>query len=586
MLPPRRLPGLLICLAIAATACGAPATPAPTATNPASPTASSTSAAAAASAVPASAPPSAAACAPAATPVAKDWNNRVWYEVFVRSFADGNGDGIGDLRGLTAKLDYLNDGDPSTTTDLGITGIWLMPIFESPSYHGYDVIDYRKVARDYGTSADFTALLAAAHKRGIKVILDLVLNHTSSLNPWFIDSQTPGSTHADWYVWSDTNPGYLGPQGQTVWHGLGGRWFYGVFSDTMPDLNLRNPAVTAELDQVAAFWLAQGVDGFRLDAIPYLVEEGRKGFSTPSTLAWLDAFQASVKAASPGAMTVGEVWAGSSVAGTYVPDAADLTFNFDLALATVAALQNGQSAPLTSALAETVTAWPANQEGTFLTNHDQVRLMSQVAGKVDSAKLAALLLMTEPGVPFVYYGEEVGLAGTKPDESIRTPMPWTGALPGGGFTTGTPWEPLADGSATANVATEQASRDSLLATYRTLIRLHEGDAALREGVTIPVAGSGSVVAWLRATADRTLLVVANVSGSPVSDYTLSLDAGPLCGTGPAAARIVASVNAGAGGAAGGAPALPARTASGGFSGYRPLPTLPAYGGFVIDLGTP
>lgn len=516
--------------------------------------------------------------------MAKDWNNRVWYEVFVRSFADGNGDGIGDLRGLTAKLDYLNDGNPATTSDLGITGIWLMPIMEAASYHGYDVIDYRKVEQAYGTSADFQAFLAAAHERGIKVILDLVMNHTSNQNPWFIDAQTPGSVHDSWYVWSATDPGYAGPSGQTVWHPSGGRWFYGLFSDTMPDLNLRNPAVTAELESIAGYWLGMGVDGFRLDAIPYLIEEGTKQASTPSTLAWLKGFHVSVLADNPDAMLIGEVWAGASVAARYVPASVDLTFDFDLASATVAAVQNGQPAPLTSALAETVAAWPANQEGTFLTNHDQPRVMSQLDGNADEARLAALLLMTEPGIPFVYYGEELGLTGTKPDEQIRSPMPWTGALPAGGFTSGTPWEPLAAGSTGVNVATEQATPDSLLSTYRTLIRMHEGDTALRNGLTVPVTATGPVVAWLRVTAGRVLLVVANASGNAVSDYALSLDAGPLCEPGPAAASLVASVNGGSTGA--GAAALPARTASGGFTGYRPLAPLPAHGGYVIDLGSP
>ena len=141
--------------------------------------------------------------APAAT--APWWRDRVFYEVFVRSFADSDGDGIGDLRGLTERLDYLNDGDPATTDDLGVTGLWLMPVAESPSYHGYDVTDYTAIEPDYGTADDFQALMAAAHERGIEVIVDLVLNHTSVEHPWFQDARTPGSAHDDWYVWSDTS---------------------------------------------------------------------------------------------------------------------------------------------------------------------------------------------------------------------------------------------------------------------------------------------------------------------------------------------------------------------------------------------
>ncbi len=509
------------------------------------------------------------------------WNDGVWYEAFVRSFADSNGDGVGDLRGLTSKLDYLNDGSASSTTDLGVSGIWLMPIFEAASYHGYDVIDYRKIDPAYGTAADFKAFLAAAHARGIKVILDLVMNHTSDQNPWFKASANGDPTYADWYIWSDTDPGYLGPQGQTVWHPLNGRYYYGVFGAGMPDLNLRNPAVTAELESIAKYWLDQGVDGFRLDAIPYLIEDGQKQFSTPDTLAWLRGFQASVKAVNPDAMTIGEVWADSSIAAKYVPASADLTFDFDLAGATVASVQTGQPSTLASAIGQTVTSWPANEEGTFLTNHDQARVMSQLGGRADEGRLAAFLLMTEPGVPWIYYGEELGLTGSKPDPQIRTPMPWTADPKTGGFTTGTPWEPLAAGTTATNVATESADPSSLLNEYRSLVRVHDGQPALQSGGTIPVAATGPVVAWLRTTSDDVQLVVANTSGTATSDYTLSLDRGPLCAT-VGTAAIVTTVNMAAGATA----APPDVTGAGGFADYRPLATLPARGGAVIDLGTP
>jgi alpha-amylase len=562
---------------LAVEACGS--NPSPT---PGAPTASAAPASAAASA-PAAPSPSAtsAACVPAVTPPAKPWNDGVWYEAFVRSFKDGNGDGYGDLRGLTSKLDYLNDGNPATTTDLGVTGIWLMPIFEAASYHGYDVIDYRKIERDYGTSADFAAFIAAAHHRGMKVILDLVMNHTSDRNPWFVGSATGKGPYADWYVWSGTDPGYLGPQGQTVWHPLGGRWYYGVFGAGMPDLNLRTPAVTAELEAIAKFWMGTGVDGFRLDAIPYLIEDGQKQFSTPETITWLKGFQASLKEANPSAMTIGEVWAGAQIAAKYVPDATDMTFDFDLAAATVASVQTGQPSALASALGQTVALWPANQSGAFLTNHDQVRVMSQLGGRLDEAKLAAMLLMAEPGVPFVYYGEELGLTGTKPDERIRTPMPWTPQPVTAGFTTGKPWEPLAPGTATTNVQTESADPSSLLSTYRTLIRVHDGQAPLHLGATVPVAATGPVVAWLRVTADDAQLVVANTADAPASDYALSLDAGPLCSAG-GSATVVTSVNMDSATGVG----APVRTPAGGFTGYRPVAVLPPHAGAVIDLGRP
>jgi alpha-amylase len=561
---PRRVAALAAAAAIVVvSACGSVA-PSP------SPSAPATSAAPAASA---------GCSAPSAAPATGHWwNDRVFYEVFVRSFRDANGDGIGDLRGLTEKLDYLNDGDATTTTDLGVTGLWLMPVAQAASYHGYDVTDYRAIEKDYGTSADFQRLVEEAHKRGIAVIVDLVLNHTSSQHPWFRDAITPGSAHDDWYVWSPTDPGYAGPSGQAVWHKAGNRWYYGVFSDAMPDLNLRNPKVTAELTDVARYWLNDlGVDGFRLDAAQHLIEEGQKQLSTPSTLAWLRDFHAAVRADKADALLVGEVFAGASIAGRYVPDSTDLTFDFDLAGATVAALQSRQPASLVSAIDETNGSWPAGQEATFLTNHDQERVMSQLNGDVAAARLAAFMLLTQPGVPFVYYGEEIGMRGSKPDERIRTPMQWSADAPGGGFSSAAPWEALQDDWRTVNVAAETGAPDSLLSTYRSLIRLRAAQPALRDGTTNTLKGTGGVAGWLRSDANGTLLAMVNVTDQPVSDYELSLAAGPLCGR--VTGRVVAAVNADAG-----APITPPTSnAQGGFGGYRPLPELPPRAGFLIAL---
>jgi alpha-amylase len=531
------------------------------------------------SAVPASASAvtttTSAACAPAPVPAAPKhwWNDRVFYEVFVRSFRDSNGDGIGDLNGVTDRLDYLGD--------LGITGLWLMPVAEAASYHGYDVVDYRNIERDYGTLADFKRLVAEAHKRGIAVIDDLVLNHTSIDHPWFRDARTPGSAHDDWYVWSASDPGYAGPSGQAVWHKTGNRWYYGVFSESMPDLNLRNPEVTAELEGVARYWLVQlGVDGFRLDAAMHLVEEGQKQINTPATLNWLADFHAAVRADKPDSLLVGEVFAGGGIAGRYVPESADMTFDFDLAGATVAALQTKQPAPLASALQQATANWPSNQEGTFLTNHDQDRVMSQLNGDVAAAKLAAFVLMTTPGVPFVYYGEEIGMRGTKPDERIRTAMQWTAEAPAGGFSSHRPWEPLQDDWETINVAAETGAPDSLLSTYRSLIRRRRLTPMLRDGATIPVTATGGVVAWLRTDADGTVLLVANLGAQATIDYGLAVDAAPLCSG--MAALLIDAVN----GARDTVVIPPTVNDRGGFTGYAPIASLPPRSGFIVALASP
>ncbi len=345
------------------------------------------------------------------------WNDRVFYEVFVRSFHDSDGDGIGDLPGLIQKLDYLNDGDPATTDDLGVTGLWLMPVTEAASYHGYDVTDYRAIEQDYGTADDFAQLMEAARARGMAVIVDLVINHTSSQHPWFLSSQTgPTSPYADYYVWRAENPGYGGPANQIVWHPLNDRYYYGLFWDGMPDLNYDNPTVTDEMQAVAQFWLDDmGVDGFRLDAAKHLIEDGPDQEHTPATLDWLADFNVYTDT-----LLVGEIWSGSSQVARYVPASVDIAFEFNLATTMIDSVKRRSRDSLAQIQQQVLEAYPPGQYAVFLTNHDQNRVMSEFRGDTGSAKAAATLLLTNPGVPFIYYGEEIGMQGQKPDEHIRT----------------------------------------------------------------------------------------------------------------------------------------------------------------------
>ncbi len=496
------------------------------------------------------------------------WRDRVFYEVFVRSFADSNGDGIGDLRGLIGRLDQLNDGDPATTTDLGITGLWLMPTFPSPSYHGYDVTDYRSVNPDYGSLADLRALVAAAHQRGIAVILDLPLNHTSSKHPWFVASEKGKAPYADWYLWADA------PQGSN-WQPDGRRYYYAAFGPDLPDLNLANPAVTAEVSADAGFWLADvGVDGFRLDAAKYLIEDGATTQNTPETHAWWKTFRGAMEEASPGALLLGEVYDTPQNSASYVPDDLDLTFDFALAGADVGAAQSGDGDGLSRVLANVTTLYPASAGfGAFLTNHDQDRVASQLGGDPAELGVAADLLLTGPGVPFVYYGEEIGMNGKKPDERIRTPMRWDASSPSAGFSSHDPWEAMSDDPAALNVATESADPGSLLSRYRGLIRLRAVHPALAVGTYTPVASDQTaVVAALRTSPTETALVLTNVSGSATTP-TLGLATGPLCGA-PAADVVLGS----------GVAAGPVVTTTGGFAGYRPLTGIPPRSTAVIVLG--
>ncbi|MGE5378569.1 MAG: alpha-amylase family glycosyl hydrolase, partial [Bacteroidota bacterium] len=378
------------------------------------------------------------------------WQEAVFYEIFVRSFSDSNGDGIGDLNGVTSNLDYLQN--------LGVNAIWLMPVHPSPSYHGYDVLNYYAINPDYGTMDDFKHLLNEAHKRNIHVIIDLVLNHTSDQHPFFQDAlRGPQSKYRDWYVWSDTDQGvgwHLAPGDQPV-------YYYGQFCDCMPDLNYRNPEVTAQMENVARYWLEKvGVDGFRLDAAKHLIEEGKVIENTKSTHEWLKGFFKAYKADNPNAYTVAEVFgADASLAKTYTGNQVDQVFNFEIASGILNSVNGGSNSGINSALTFALQDLPHGEYATFLTNHDQNRVMSQVVGDVDKARVAAGLLLTAPGVPFIYYGEEIGMSGSKPDEQIRTPMQWTAGT-GAGFTSGTPWEPVNSDYSSVNVASESGDSTS------------------------------------------------------------------------------------------------------------------------------
>jgi alpha-amylase len=444
------------------------------------------------------------------------WRDGLCYEIFVRSFADADGDGIGDLRGLTSRLDYINDGNPRTATDLGANCIWLMPITKSMSYHGYDVVDYYHVDPQYGTDDDFRNLVAEAHKRGIHVIVDFVPNHSGSQNSWFQAAlRDPDSPYRDWYRWSTTLPGQKGPWGQVAWHKspLRDEYYYGVFWHEMPDLNYQTPAVLAEMKNVTRHWLTDmGVDGFRFDAIPYLVENGNELKHTRGTHDVLRELGTSIRSVAPSSFTIGEMADGSpEILASYYPDQLDAYFAFNVASGTLEAARTGAAAPFLSAVREANARFPAGRWSPFLSNHDQPRVMTVLANDRARARAAASAMLMLPGLPFVYYGEEIGMIGTKPDETIRTPMQWSGEA-NAGFTTGKPWEPLQPDWKTKNVATQDSSRRSLLNHYRKLIQLRNAHPELNQGslTLLPTNDTtGTIAAWLRSTRAEAFLIVVN-----------------------------------------------------------------------------
>ncbi|WP_433938259.1 alpha-amylase family glycosyl hydrolase [Paenibacillus lautus] len=451
----------------------------------------------------------------------------VYYEIFVRSFYDSDGDGIGDLQGVIEKLDYLNDGNPESSEDLGVTGIWLMPIHPSPSYHGYDVTDYRSIHPDYGTLDDFKALLAEADKRGIKIIMDLVVNHTSTEHAWFQQAakdKTSGTR--DWYIWAEdqgkTPSGSSAAGSGSPWHEMNGAHYMGTFWGGMPDLNFDNPKVREEMKDIGKFWLELGVDGFRIDAAKHIYEDlmSDKGEATTAkNTAWWQEFRASMNEVNPEAYIVGEIWDNSAaVIAPYLENAFDSGFNFGLGESIVGAAMNEKDNNLAFTLERTYGLFSQVSDGkftdaAFLTNHDMNRVMSQLKDDVNHAKMAAGILLTMPGHPFIYYGEEIGMKGAKPDEQIREPMIWSNTGSDKGQTT---WEPLTHnrGDQVQGVEQQTGDENSLLSRYRTLIRWRNELPALNSGTIESYAsGNQQVMAYIRRTNENGALVVHNLSGT-------------------------------------------------------------------------
>ncbi|WKV13200.1 alpha-amylase family glycosyl hydrolase [Marivirga harenae] len=457
------------------------------------------------------------------------WNEMVFYEIFVRSFYDADGDGIGDFQGLIQKLDYLNDGNPTTHNDLGINGIWLMPIHQSPSYHGYDVTDYREIESDYGTNADFKEFIAEAHDRGIKVIIDYVMNHSSSEHPWFRDSKNPSNEKRDWYVWEENNPGGSGPWGQNVWHQSSGDYYYGLFWGGMPDLNYESPGVKEEMFDISTYWLEEmNVDGFRLDAVKYIYETEEGLEDVEETFQFWKDFRTHYKSINPNAFSVGEAWSSTNKAREYVGnDGLDYVFEFDLAGSILNAVNNGDSDGLISKTEEVMGSYPYLQFGTFLTNHDMNRVMNVLDEDVSKAKLGAELLLTLPGIPYLYYGEEIGMLGQKPDEDIRLPMQWSDAT-NAGFTTGSPWRAPKSDYPDKNIQGQQADHESLWRKYQELIATRNSQTALQTGNYSTVqTNSSDVFSFIRQKDEEQILVVSNLTNNETNNINLQLNSSNL-----------------------------------------------------------
>jgi alpha-glucosidase len=491
------------------------------------------------------------------------WRKAVFYEIYVRSFQDSNGDGVGDLAGIAARLDYLNDGTPRS---LGVDALWLTPINPSPMFDfGYDVSDYTAVDPLFGTLGDLDRLLAEAHRRGMKVILDLVPNHSSHLHPWFIESRgSRSAARRDWYVWRDPAPdggppnNWVSSFGGPAWSldDATGQYYLHSFLAEQPDLNWRNPAVVAAMQEAIEFWLRRGVDGFRVDVIHKLIKDDQFRDNPPpdpddphpvrdyfgQQHVW-DQDRPEVHEIIRGwrrlldrygeRTMVGEVYLlePAKVAAYHgaALDELPLAFNFAF-----------QWTPWDAALfrqrvEEVERLWPPGAQPTYvLSSHDAPRHRTRFDHPEHGAaraRVAALMLLTLRGTPFLYYGEELGMRdGEIPPERIcdpvgkrfpalgrdpeRTPMPWDGST-NAGFSREPPWLPLGGEWPAVNVAAQRDDPASMLSFYRRVIWWRKSSPALLEGSLRVLDGVDGTFVYAREHAAQRLIVALNFADAPV-----------------------------------------------------------------------
>ncbi len=486
------------------------------------------------------------------------YKNAVFYEVYVRAFYDSDGDGHGDLNGLTQKLDYLQS--------LGVDCLWLLPIYPSPlKDDGYDISNYTGIHPDYGTLDDFKVLLEAAHARNIRLIMDLVINHTSDQHPWFQAARSDrNSAYRDYYVWSDTNQKYSQARiifvdterSNWTWDEAAGQYFWHRFYSSQPDLNFDNPAVRAEFLRIIRFWLDLGVDGFRVDAVPYIFErEGTNCENLPETHAFLKEIRSFVDQNYPGRILLCEANQWPQDVRTYLGDGDEfhLAFHFPLMPRIFMALGRADASPVKWALSNTPSIPDNCQWCTFLRNHDELTLemvteeerrwmwdeyapdprmrlnlgiRRRLAPLLDNNPrkigLAFSLLFTLPGSPIIYYGDEIGMGdniGLPDRNGVRTPMQWEPGQNAGFTDAGTIYSPVIGISPyhpeKVNVLAECTDPGSLWSRIQAMITIRKSHPVLCCGDLAWVdCGTPAVAAYLRTLSREKILVVHNLSALP------------------------------------------------------------------------
>ena len=447
-----------------------------------------------------------------------DGNARVYYQIFVGSFSDSNGDGIGDLRGIINRFDYLNDGDPNSGLSLGVEGIWLSPIFTSPSYHKYDVTDYYEIDPKFGTMEDLQELIDLCHERGVQLILDLVINHSAKNNAWFQKfsaAHKNGNTedpYYNFYSWTEERTSGVS------WHTISGssHYYEGNFSSEMPELNFDNTVVRQTMVDVAKFYLDMGIDGFRFDAAKYIYY----GKTTENTDFW-DWYMAQLRAIKPDIYTVAEVWDSDAVTIPYF--SSTNCFNFTMAQndgQIAQAARNGNIHVLTAYVRNYLDQIQAQHPNammcTFIANHDTDRAAGFLTVSSGQAKVAANIAMLMPGSTFIYYGEEIGLKGSRgganTDANRRLAMLW-----GDGDTVKNPIGTTYNSEqVNGTVADQLPNGDSLYNHYKKLILIRKANPEIAYGTYTPLSIDSQAGGFLSSYNGSTVAVLHNASSEAVT----------------------------------------------------------------------
>ncbi|MFW5893025.1 MAG: alpha-amylase family glycosyl hydrolase [Bacillota bacterium] len=448
----------------------------------------------------------------------------VCYQIFPISYADSNDDGKGDLRGIADNVDYLSE-------TLDVDCVWLNPINPSPSYHKYNITDYYGIDSEFGTMEDFEHFIETMHDNGILVLMDFVINHTDFNHPWFKESRAGDEEYRDWYMWHDFDNSDADYPSMDGWYRNGDSYYFASFWDQMPELNFQHEPVREEIKDIATYWLEKGVDGFRIDAARHIHDRKEYPRGTDyreMNVNWFLEFNDHIKSVNEDAIMLSEIWLNSSaVIGEYY-QGMDTTFNFMNAENILEAVQTTSKNTLVSDLVEAHEDYGENREdfvdSIFITNHDQPRVMTEFDHDEAKAKLAANMLFTLPGVSWVYYGEEIGMDGGKPDERIRQPFKWSSdseynaeGQPGG-------IQDWNDHNQSIDGVEGQLDDDrSLLNHYRELISLKKSHAVLSDGDLEEVDTSeNDVIAYTRSDGDTTYLVVHHLGNSESTiDHALS-----------------------------------------------------------------